>query len=40
MEKIVEINTEYNSFDRELQIDFSGRLVDGTAFESSAGIEV
>lgn len=39
-EDTVEINTEYNSFDRELQINFSGRLIDGTAFESSAGIEV
>ncbi|MCF8020857.1 MAG: hypothetical protein K9L62_15875 [Vallitaleaceae bacterium] len=39
-EDTVEINTEYNSFDRELQINFSGRLIDGTVFESSTGIEV
>lgn len=39
-EDTIEISTEYNGFDRELKIDFSGRLVDGTKFESSAGIEV
>jgi len=39
-EDTIEISTEYNGFDRELKIDFSGKLVDGTKFESSAGIEV
>lgn len=39
-EDTIEISTEYNGFDRELKINFSGRLVDGTKFESSAGIEV
>jgi hypothetical protein len=38
-EYTIGIEIEYNGFDRELKIDFKGKLVDGTSFESSAGIE-
>jgi hypothetical protein len=39
-EETIEIATEYDSLNRELKIDFKGKLVDGTSFKSSAGIEV
>jgi hypothetical protein len=39
-ENSLEISAEYDEFNRALEISFSGKLVDGTDFKSSAGIEV